>query len=298
MNQYMRKPEDRQNVVRMVRSKKRRRRRFSLAAKWLTTLLLAAVLVAVGIYYTGQYLKDQEYIRYPLRYEELIVRNADEFSLEPWHVAAVVRCESSFREAVTSEAGARGLMQIMPETFTWLQNYRTDFMPEVILESDELYDPQTNIDYGVYLLSYLLDLYNGNTSLAICAYNAGYGNVDEWLANGTISEWNVTAEDIPFPETSNYLTKVTSATEMYRELYFSNTDTDTDTDTEVEIYSDIDDTSSEYTESTSAFYTESTYYNNDYYDNTYDDSYTYEGYDDTYYDDSYYDDYYYGDYVY
>lgn len=259
-------------------------------------ILIPVVLLVVSSILTNGAAKKLNESMYPIKYENYVEEAAELYGVDKCLVYGVIRTESNFNSEAVSGAGAIGLMQIMPETFTWLQNYRTDFMPEVILESDELYDPQTNIDYGVYLLSYLLDLYNGNTSLAICAYNAGYGNVDEWLANGTISEWNVTAEDIPFPETSNYLTKVTSATEMYRELYFSNTDTDTDTD--VEIYSDIDYTSSEYTESISDFYTESTYYNNDYYDNTYVDSYTYDGYDDTYYDDSYYDDYYYGDYTY
>lgn len=216
MNQYMRKPEDRQTVVRMVRSKKRRRRRFPLAAKWLTILLLAAVLVAVGIYYTGQYLKDQEYIRYPLRYEELIVRNADEFSLEPWHVAAVVRCESSFREAVTSEVGARGLMQIMPDTGEWLAG---KFDEKSIYTDDMLYQPETNLKYGCWYLNWLMKRYSGDRTLVTAAYHAGHGTVDKWLANPEVSPDGKTLSVIPYASTRTYVERILTACEKYQELY-------------------------------------------------------------------------------
>lgn len=265
-------------------------------------ILIPVVLLVISSILANNATKKLNESMYPLEYEGYVEDAAEMYGVDICLVYGVIRTESNFDPDAVSGAGAIGLMQIMPETFTWLQNYRTDFMPEEILKSDELYDPETNIDYGVYLLSYLLEKYEGDTSLAICAYNAGYGNVDEWLANGTISEENVTAEEIPFPETSNYLTKVTNAMEMYRELYFS----DTDTDTESEIYSDTDCISSEYTESSSELFTESTYYNADDYavEESYAyDNYTYDdGYDDTYYDDSYYGDSYYddgyGDYTY
>lgn len=164
---------------------------------------------------------------YPLKYENLVEKAAKEYGVDICLVYGIIRTESGFDPEALSQAGAIGLMQIMPDTFTWLQNYRTDFMPEEIFDSNELYKPEINIDYGVFLLSYLLEHYEGNVPLVICSYNAGYGNVDSWLADGTLNANAVDAEDVPFPETSNYLTKVTTAMNMYRELYFAeNTDSD------------------------------------------------------------------------
>ena len=165
---------------------------------------------------------------YPIKYEKLVEKAAKEYNVDICLVYGIIRTESGFDPEALSQAGAIGLMQIMPDTFIWLQNYRSDFMPEEIIDSDELYKPEINIDYGVFLLSYLLEYYEGNIPLVICSYNAGYGNVDDWLANGTLNSNAVTAEDVPFPETSNYLTKVTTAMDMYRALYFAeNTDSDT-----------------------------------------------------------------------
>lgn len=158
---------------------------------------------------------------YPVLYEDLVEKAAKEYQVDIALIYGIIRTESNFDPDALSQAGAIGLMQIMPDTFTWLQNYRTDFMPEEILDSSNLYKPEINIDYGVFLLSYLLEHYEGNVSLVICSYNAGYGNVDDWLADGTLNEASVKAEDVPFPETSNYLTKVTNAMGMYRELYFA-----------------------------------------------------------------------------
>lgn len=157
---------------------------------------------------------------YPLKYEELVAEAAAEYNVDIALVYGIMRTESGFDPEAVSPVGAIGLMQIMPDTFTWLQNYRTNFMPEEVLEPEELYNPEVNIDYGVYLLGYLLEQYDNNVSLVICSYNAGHGNVDAWLADGTLDAENVTAEDIPFPETSNYLTKVSSAMDMYNQLYF------------------------------------------------------------------------------
>lgn len=228
---------------------------------------------------------------YPIKYDNYVEKYSEEYGVDICLVYGVIRTESNFDPDAVSGAGAIGLMQLMPDTFTWLQNYRTEFMPEKILDSDELFDPKTNIEYGVYLLRFLLDRYEGNTSLVICAYNAGYGNIDEWLANGTISADNVLAEDVPFPETSNYLTKVSSAAQTYRELYFTD-DTGSYTKENSIVYGN---SVYEETQSISDASYEESYDENDWYDNETvpeEESYYDEYYGDDSYDESYlYDEY-------
>lgn len=188
------------------------------------SILIPLVLLIVSTMMNSGATKEFTKSLYPIKYESYVEKAAKEYNVDICLVYGVIRNESNFDPNVVSNAGAIGLMQIMPDTFTWLQNYRADFEPKKILDSDKLYDPKTNIDYGTYFLRYLLDKYNGDKSLVICAYNAGYGNVDSWIEDGTIPNGNVSPSDVPFPETSNYLLKVTESMEMYRELYFSKLD--------------------------------------------------------------------------
>lgn len=185
------------------------------------SILIPLVLLIVSTVMNSGATKEFTKSLYPIKYESYVEKAAKEHNVDICLVYGVIRNESNFDPNVVSNAGAIGLMQLMPDTFTWLQNYRADFEPDKILDSNMLYKPEVNIDYGTYYLSYLLDKYDGDRSLAICAYNAGYGNVDEWIADGTIPNGNVSPEDVPFTETSNYLSRVTESTEMYRTLYFS-----------------------------------------------------------------------------
>ena len=185
------------------------------------SILIPLVLLIVSTVMNSGATKEFTKSLYPIKYESYVEKAAKEYNVDICLVYGVIRNESNFNPDVVSNAGAIGLMQIMPDTFTWLQNYRENFEPKKILDSDKLYDPKTNIDYGTYYLRYLLDKYDGDKSLVICAYNAGYGNVDSWIEDGTIPNGNVSPSDVPFSETSNYLAKVTESMEMYRELYFS-----------------------------------------------------------------------------
>jgi soluble lytic murein transglycosylase len=110
----------------------------------------------------------------------------------PALIAAVIYRESKFRD-VTSSAGAKGLMQILPSTahFIARKSGGTEF------EQGDLADPQINISYGSWYLRYLLDRYDGNAVAAVAAYNAGHGRVDEW--GGSASPG-----DIRFVETADY----------------------------------------------------------------------------------------------
>ena len=191
-----------------------------------TSLLGVSVLIPVVMFVVSLLLHkevNENFTKslYPIKYESYVEKYAEEFNVDVCLVYGIMRTESSFDPNVVSNAGAIGLMQIMPETFEWLQNYRADFEPDKLMKSDKLYDPKINIEYGTYFISYLLDRYGGDTTLAVCAYNAGYGNVDSWIADGTIPDGNVTPESVPFEETSNYLSRVTESMEVYRELYFS-----------------------------------------------------------------------------
>ena len=203
------------------RSDKKKNVSFTLAAGLLcVAVIVPIVLFVVSVLLHGRSTTEFSRSLYPIKYEYYVETYAKEFDVDVCLVYGVIRTESGFDPDAVSQAGAIGLMQIMPDTFTWLQNYRTEFMPEKLLDSSELYKPQVNIEYGTYLLRYLLDRYDGDVSLAIIAYNAGYGNVDNWLADGTIPKSGVTSENVPFTETSNYLDRVTEAMEMYRTLYY------------------------------------------------------------------------------
>lgn len=240
---------------------------FTLAAGFLAILIVGSVaLFVVTSLLHGKTSTEYTKSLYPVKYEYYVEAASKEFDVDVCLIYGVIRTESGFDPNAVSQAGAIGLMQIMPETFTWLQNYRTDFMPDKLLDSEELYKPNVNIEYGTYMLRYLLDHYNGETALVICAYNAGYGNVDSWLEDGTIPKTGVTSEDIPFTETANYLDRVTEAMNIYRTLYYeeigfyssdseaaqsvssSAYDTEnTNSDTEDSVYADANINEDEYT---------------------------------------------------
>ena len=156
---------------------------------------------------------------YPQNYSDKVEKYSEEYGVKESLVYAVIRTESGFRAEVESSVGAMGLMQIMPETFEWLQNMKDG---EIIYTTSELFSPEINIEYGTYFLSYLLSHYDGNEMLAVAAYNAGMTNVDNWLADEQYSQNGITLSDIPYNETSQYVERVEKTKAMYESLYYDN----------------------------------------------------------------------------
>lgn len=149
---------------------------------------------------------------YPLRYEDEITASAAAHGVDPYLVAAVIRSESSWDPEASSHQGARGLMQLMPET-------AQDMVAKGLVDGkrysyENLEDPTVNIEYGCAYLSYLLTYFNGATDRAIAAYNAGMGNVDGWAKQDKLLHNAIT-----FPETQAYLVRVNMAKARYQELY-------------------------------------------------------------------------------
>lgn len=149
---------------------------------------------------------------YPLRYEDEITASASAHGVDPYLVAAVIRSESSWDPEASSHQGARGLMQLMPET-------AQDMVSKGLVDGkrysyENLEDPAINIEYGCAYLSYLLTYFNGATDRAIAAYNAGMGNVDGWAKQDKLLHNAIT-----FPETQAYLVRVNMAKARYQELY-------------------------------------------------------------------------------
>jgi soluble lytic murein transglycosylase len=179
-------------------------------------LLLLAVLGAIALLSLKPWAdKAVQEFTLPLRHEDIIRQQANDKNLDPSLIAGVIYVESRFRDQ-TSHAGAKGLMQLMPATADYIAHKSggTEFV------QGDLATPQINIAYGSWYLRYLLDHYNGNTALALAAYNAGEGKVDQWWQEAADRGENFSVADhIPFPETRAYVTKVLDARGKYRREY-------------------------------------------------------------------------------
>lgn len=193
-------------------------------------LALALILLIVGsVSITRTYLAHQEEHRrleaeaaeraqHPLYYADTITAYADAQELDPALVAAVILCESSYDPKAESRLGARGLMQLMPDTAEWVAHKLGEDGADYSF--DNLYDPQTNIRFGTWYLGYLSRRFNGDATKIVCAYHAGQGNVDSWLKNPQYSSDGVTLDVIPTQDTATYASRVLRARDIYRKYYF------------------------------------------------------------------------------
>ncbi len=147
---------------------------------------------------------------YPKKYNDTVEQYAIKYNVDPLMIYSIIKAESNFKSNAKSTSGAQGLMQIMEETAQEL-----DENEEII----DLFDTQKNIEYGTKYYSILLQKYNNIAELALAAYNAGMGNVDNWIEKGIIKYDGSNIENIPYKETNMYVRKILNNYRMYQELY-------------------------------------------------------------------------------
>jgi soluble lytic murein transglycosylase len=181
------------------------RRRFLVAL-----VVLAGVVLVIGLHPLKHAVEE---ITLPLRHEDIIRQQAHDKHLDPALIAAVIYQESKFADQ-TSSAGARGLMQITPDTARFIA--KTSGGIRFTLE--DLGTPQINIAYGSWYLRWLMEHYDGNTTLAVAAYNAGFNHVDRWVRDAGGPD-SFKASEIPFPETRNYVEQVLERRKDYARRY-------------------------------------------------------------------------------
>lgn len=178
----------------------------------IATLILLLIFAVVGYFVINNYV---QYRIYQLNHKDTIKEMSEKYDLDPYMVCAVIYTESKFDDDVVSNAGAVGLMQIMPNTGEWIAK-KAKFSDYT---DDSLKDPAMNIKLGCWYLNYLETKFNGSVQLMLASYNAGPSNVSSWLGNTSYSSDGKTLTKIPYKETENYVTRVMNAYERYKSLY-------------------------------------------------------------------------------
>jgi len=187
-------------------SKAQRKIAAKLAQQWQWDQVAIMTLVKADYW-------DDLALRFPLQYANQIQNNAQNMSLEPAIIFGLIRQESMLDPTAMSAAGARGLMQIMPETGKEIAGQLNAPWQSV----DSLFVPEINIRFGAFYFKHLLKQFNGHFALATAAYNAGPGRVTKWLSNDRLLPIDVWIETIPFKETRKYVSSVLTYTIIYQE---------------------------------------------------------------------------------
>jgi len=151
---------------------------------------------------------------YPVVHQDALLAEASEQGLDPSFVAALIRQESMFNPAATSPAGARGLMQVMPQLGGRLATSLSYPVWDPVL----LYQPDVSLQLGSYHLQELAVRYT-EPSHVLAAYNAGASRVERWAKRTGVDDPEVFAERIPFVETRGYVRIISRNQELYRSLY-------------------------------------------------------------------------------
>jgi soluble lytic murein transglycosylase-like protein len=156
-------------------------------------------------------------ILFPLNYFDIIKAEAERRQIDPYLIASIIRQESGFEPTTVSNAGAVGIMQIMPAEAE--QIAMLSALPPPTRE--ELFDPKVNIAIGVAEYSQKLSVLNSNPILAIAAYNAGTETVGKWIAQSPVGDVDLFVETIPYAETRLYVKSVSRNRFEYRRIYES-----------------------------------------------------------------------------
>ncbi len=150
---------------------------------------------------------------YPVKYEDAIKQDSQRFGVDPYLVMALILQESSFQPNAKSAVGAIGLMQLMPATGKELGQKLHGRLSITRID-----DPVTNIELGTYHLRHMIRLFGNNVQLAVASYNAGQGNVLRWRRAAPSKPMDEFLESIPFPETRNYVKRVTLLRSSYARI--------------------------------------------------------------------------------
>lgn len=154
---------------------------------------------------------------YPKTYSEIISVYAEEYNVDENLIFAVIKAESNFNNDAISNKSAIGLMQIVEDTaIDVAKKNNIDINTENIEE--ELLNIEKNINIGTKYLSTLLGQY-GNIEVALAAYNAGIGTVNNWIEKQVIKPDGSDIENIPYKETNNYVRKILRDYDIYNNLY-------------------------------------------------------------------------------
>ena len=153
------------------------------------------------------YLDDID-LRFPRAFDKEINHYADVQKIAPSWAFAIARRESSFMQDAHSPVGAKGLMQLMPNTAKNLKKGR--------INNHYLLNADNNIQLGTKYLKILLDKNKGNQVLATAAYNAGPYRVRTWINNIQSVPADIWIETIPYKETRNYVKSVLAYQEIYQ----------------------------------------------------------------------------------
>ena len=180
-------------------------------------LLIFIIIILIVFVFLGLFKDKILKIIYPRTYKEIVEVYAKEYNVEENLVLAVIKAESNFDENAVSHREAIGLMQIMEETAKDVaQKYNIEI--DYNNAKQEISNVQNNINIGTKYLSVLLEKYQ-NKEVALAAYNAGIGNVDNWIEKGIIKADGSDIENVPYKETNNYVRKILRNYKVYKELY-------------------------------------------------------------------------------
>lgn len=187
---------------------------FSLHRMKLIFYLVIVILLTASVIV---FINSKWFLRfsYPLHFEEIIFKYSEIYDLDPYLVAAIIKVESKFLPGAISAKGARGLMQIMPETGRWAaeQMGLEEFSP------GDLFDPETNIKIGTWYLNQLRREFNNDIDLVLAAYNGGRGNVRKWMQKKQLDFGAKNIENIPFEETKQFVIRVKKTYRNYKRIY-------------------------------------------------------------------------------
>lgn len=154
--------------------------------------------------------------RFPMAFKDLVLNFSDENEIDPAWVYAIVRRESSFDREAVSPVGARGLMQVMPDTANYLINQSPSWRKKRITPN-RLFIPEENIQLGTRYMKELLNRTSDNWVIATAAYNAGINRVIEWLPEQPM-DFDIWVETVPYQETRDYVKNVLAYQQVYTVL--------------------------------------------------------------------------------